>query len=102
MAHQKVFEYDLSDLTVLKRASLDIVNISKKSVAKNELESYWKRFDAISPTNIAKVMCTEEVVRAIRIKIKKNTGIYFVDSEIAEAVKGLLGSECNGVPKPKK
>ena len=101
ITHFKVFDYDISDLTTLKNASADIVNITKKDVAKGELETYWKRFDAKTPSNIAKVLFTDDVIRAIRIKIKKMSGIGFNQSEILDAVNELIVHECNGVIKPK-
>ena len=101
ITHHNVFFYDLSDLTILKQASTDVANLAKKNVAKNELETYWKRFDAITPSNIAKVLFTEEVIRAIRLKIKKVSGIAFNQSEILDAVNELIVHECDGVIKPK-
>jgi hypothetical protein len=101
ITHHLIFSYDLTDLSVLKQASADIVNITKKLVAKNELETYWKRFDAITPSNIAKTLFTEEVIRSIRLKIKKNTGIAFTQNEILDAVNELIIHECDGVMKPK-
>lgn len=102
ITHHKVFDYDLSDLTILRNASFDIINISKRAVVKNELETYWKRFDAITPSNIAKILFTEEVIRAIRLRVKKVTGIAFSQQEILNAVNELIVHECDGVVKPKK
>jgi predicted type IV restriction endonuclease len=101
ITHHNVFFYDLSDLTIIRQASHDIVNLAKKSVVKNELETYWKRFDAITPANIAKTLFTEEVIRSIRLKIKKNSGIAFTQNEVLDAVNELIIHECDGVIKPK-
>lgn len=85
-----VFEYDISDLSTIKKASFDIVNLTKRSVAKGELDIYWKRFDALTPTSLIKAIYTEDVIRSIRLGLKKNCGIGFDQQDVAEAVQELL------------
>jgi len=101
ITHHNVFIYDLSDLSVLKKAANDIVYLTKKSVLKGELETYWKRFEAITPVSVAKTLFTEEVIRAIRLKIKKNSGITFTQDEVLDAVNELIIHECDGVIRPR-
>lgn len=101
ISYHSVFEYDLADLSVLKKAATEIVNISKKSVQKGELDTYWKRFDALTPTSITKAIYTEDVVRAIRLKLKKNCGINFDQQDVAEALQYLLLNGHTEAHKPK-
>lgn len=94
ISHHQVFDYDLVDLSVLRRAATEIANISKKAVVKGDLEIYWKRFDALMPRNLASVLSAGEVIRSIRLKIKKNTGINFDQGDILLALNRLVSKEC--------
>lgn len=96
-----VFDYDLSDLSTVKKAASDIAYLSKKSVQKGELDEYWKRFDALTPSNVIKAIYTEDVIRAIRLRIKKNCGVNFDQEEIVDAVQDLLIREQPDAIKPK-
>lgn len=101
MSYHAVFEYDLADLSVMKRAANDMINISKKSLEKNELELYWKRFDALTPASLVKTIYTEDVIKAVRLKLKKTCGINFDQQDIAEAVQDLLLNGHAGATRPK-
>lgn len=96
-----VFDYDLSDLSTIKKASVDISRISKKCVQRGELDDYWKRFDALTPTKVIKAIYTEDVVRAIRLRIKKNCGVNFSQEEIVDAIQDLLLHEQPDATKPR-
>lgn len=96
-----VFDYDLSDLSTVKKAASDIAYLSKKSVQKGELDEYWKRFDALTPSSVIKAIYTEDVIRAIRLRIKKNCGVNFDQEEIVDAMQDLLIREQPDAIKPK-
>lgn len=101
ISYHAVFDYDLSDLTAIKQAANEIINLTKKSVAKGELDIYWKRFDALTPTSLTKAIYTEDVIRAIRLRLKKNCGINFDQQDVAVAVQELLLKGHSGAVKPK-
>lgn len=96
----KVFGFDLSDLGTMKQAAEHLSYLMKNSVAKGEMELYWKRFDALMPTSLIKTIYTADVMKAIRLKIKKNSGINFEQSDVLDAMHELITSECETV-KPK-
>lgn len=96
----KVFEFDLSDLTGMRAASESLIYLTKHAVSKNEMESYWKRFDALSPASLVKTIYTADVIKAIRLKLKKNSGINFDQTDILDAVHALITTECEAT-KPK-
>lgn len=87
---QKIFSYDLSDLSVMKTASKHIVNLTKRAVLKGELETYWKRFDALTEENMKKAIKSSEVIRTLRLEIKKKSGINFSDAEIAKSLSEII------------
>lgn len=101
MSNHRVFDYDLSDLSVMKQASAELINLAKRSVERGDLEMYWKRFDALSTDSLIKTVYTQDVIGAIRRKVKKQSGINFSDQDVLDAVHSLVTHECPGVTKPK-
>ncbi len=101
ISYHAVFHYDLSDLTTMKQAANDIIYLTKKSVSKGELDTYWKRFDALTPASLTKAIYTEDVIRAVRLRLKKNCGINFDQQDVAIAVQELLLNGHSGAVKPK-
>lgn len=101
MSNHLVFDYDLSDLGMMKPASHSLLHLAKKSVEKGELELYWRRFDALSPNSLVKTIYTQDVIKSIRLKIKKQSGINFDQADVLDAVHELIVHECASVVKPK-
>lgn len=88
---QKIFSYDLSNLATIRTAARHIVYLTKRAVIKGELEAYWKRFDALTDENMRKAIKSPEVIKALRLQIKKKSGISFSDSEVAKSVNEIIG-----------
>ncbi|TAL14998.1 hypothetical protein EPN95_01175 [Patescibacteria group bacterium] len=100
IAVHKVFDFDLGDLQTIKLASENIVHLCKQNVVKQELTEYWKRFDALTPSNLAKHIYTSEVVGAIRRKLRKATDITFNEDDICKALEELVQHE-HAIIRPK-
>ena len=98
----QIFKYDLSDLSQIEKASDALVNLTKRAVEKGELEEYWKRFDALCPAKLVKTIYTEEIIGAIRRKIKKDSGMNFDQVDVLNAVHELVVCSNKDVVKPKK
>ncbi len=98
----RIFKFDLSDLSQIEKASDALVNLTKRAVERGELEEYWKRFDALSPGKLIKTIYTEEVIGAIRRKIKKDSGMNFDQTDVLNAVHELVLCDNRDVVKPKK
>jgi hypothetical protein len=98
----QIFKFDLSDLSQIERASDALVNLTKRAVEKGELEEYWKRFDALSPLKLIKTIYTEDIIGAIRRKIKKDSGMNFDQADVLNAVHELVTCAYKDVIKPKK
>lgn len=97
---QKVIEYDLSDLSKIKKAAEDLVYLSKHSLLKNELEEYWKKFFALTPENISKIIFTKDVVNCIKRELKHTKNLTFKPDDISSALEELINTE-NKIQKPK-
>ena len=87
---QKIFAFDLIELSSIRTMSKHIVFLTRKSVLKNELELYWKRFDALTSENMIKAIYSPEVLRELRLKIKKKSGIKFTEPEITRALDKII------------
>lgn len=98
----QIFKFDLSDLSQMEKAADAVVNLTKRAVEKGELEEYWKRFDALSPTKLIKTLYTEEIIGAIRRKIKKDSGMNFDQTGVLNAVHELVICSNKDAVKPKK
>lgn len=96
----KVFDFDLSNLSTIKQASEHLIYLTKAAVARGEMETYWKRFDALTPASLIKTIYTADVIKAIRLKTKKSSGINFEQQDILDAVHSLITNQCEAV-KPK-
>lgn len=101
ISYHLVFKYDLSDLSGLKKIAKEIAVLSKKNVEKDGLDDYWKRFDALTPMSLVKILYTENCIRAIRLKIKKTSGLNFSQLDVLNALHGLVIHECSDAIKPK-
>ncbi|HEX8390277.1 MAG TPA: hypothetical protein VF597_02565 [Candidatus Saccharimonadales bacterium] len=96
----KVFEFDLSELPTIKQAAEHLIYLTKPAVAKGEMETYWKRFDALTPASLIKTVYSADVIKAIRLKVKKNSGINFEQNDVLEAVHALI-TNAHEASKPK-
>jgi hypothetical protein len=101
MTNHLIFSHDLADLTVMKKAANDLINISRRAVEKGELEQYWQRFDALTPASLIKTIYTQDVIGAIRRKVKKQSGITFSDSDVLDAVHQLVLRENTDAMRPR-
>nr|DAP05179.1 MAG TPA: type I restriction enzyme R protein [Caudoviricetes sp.]DAR37428.1 MAG TPA: type I restriction enzyme R protein [Caudoviricetes sp.] len=87
---QRIFSYDLTNLSTIRTASRHLAYLTKRAILKGELDVYWRRFDALTDDNIRKAVLSPEVVKALRLQIKRKSNINFSDNEVAKALGRLL------------
>lgn len=97
--HQ-IFNFDITNLSTIRTAANNLINLNKQSVEKGELENYWKRFDALTPNSLIKCMYSADIVNAVRKKVRQTSGINFDTDDIVEALHGLINESHDSV-KPK-
>ena len=95
-----IFKIDLMDGDDLKKAPELLWNLTKKAIQKGELETFWKRTNALEPTNLAKLLYSEEIVRRLRNDLKEQTGIYFQMEDVATSLAQIISKEIE-FPKPR-
>lgn len=95
-----IFKIDLTNNHDLEKAPELLWNLTKKAVEKGELETFWKRTNALEPANLAKLVYSEEIVRRLRNDLKEQTGIYFQMEDVAASLAQII-SEKVDFPKPR-
>lgn len=95
-----IFKVDLMNNGDLKKAPELLWNLTKRAIEKGELESFWKRTNALEPVNLAKLIYSEEIVRRLRNDLKEQTGIYFQIEDVAKSLAQII-SEKVEFPKPR-
>lgn len=95
-----IFKLDLMNSDDLKKAPELIWNLTKRAVERGELETFWKRTNALNPVNLAKLLYSEEVVKRLRNDLKEQTGIYFQMEDVAESLSQIISEEVD-FPKPR-
>lgn len=95
-----IYKLNLMDKDDFKKAPELLWYLSKKAVEKGELETFWKRTNALNAANLAKVLYSEEVVKRLRNDLKEQTGIYFQIEDVAESLLQVITTPV-AFPKPK-
>ena len=97
---KKIFSYDLSNMEELKKSVEFLFYLTKKSVLKNELGHFWKRFQALEPAPLSKNLYSLEVIRFLKNTLKKKTGLYFNENDILDSVHQIITTKIEST-KPK-
>jgi hypothetical protein len=95
----RVYSIDLLDKDAFKKAPEQLWCLTKPAVEKGDLEDFWKRFNALAPEALAKLVYSEDVVKLLRRWLKDDTGIYFNTEDIAASLHTILSH--NIILKPK-
>lgn len=95
-----IFKINLLDSSELEKAPALLWNLTKKAVERNELETFWKRTDALNPENLSKILYSEEIVKRLRSDLKEQTGIYFQIEDVAKSLHQVITEKVE-FPKPR-
>jgi hypothetical protein len=100
ISSRKIFDLDISSNDDLKVIPEFLVYLTKKSILKKELDNFWKRFEALEPTQLSKNLYAVEVVRFLRRVLKKKTSLYFNDDDILDSLYRIITTKIEST-KPK-
>lgn len=95
-----IYKLDLLNSDDYKKAPTLLCYLSKRAVERGELEAFWKRTNALNPTNLAKLLYSEEIVKRLRNDLKEQTGIYFQVDDVAESLRVIIAEKIE-FPKPR-
>lgn len=71
--------------------------LTKESLRRRQIDTLWQAKRATSPKSLAGVLCSENVVTAMRKELKRTTGQSVTDAEIIRPLnETVLRSECRG------
>lgn len=95
-----IYKLDFLDKDDFKRAPDLLWYLSKRAVEKGDLETFWKKTNALNLQNVAKLLYSEEIVKRLRGDLKEQTGIYFQIEDVADALREVIVEKVE-FPKPK-
>ncbi len=97
---RKIFDFDLSNKDEFKNIVEFLVYLTKKSVQKNELSFFWKRFETLEPLHLSKNLYAVEVVRFLKNTLRKKTGLSFSEGDILDSIYKIITTKLES-NKPK-
>lgn len=97
---RKIFNFDISNKDDFKKMSEFLVYLTKKSVEKNELTDFWKRFEALEPVQLSKNLYDVHVVKFLKKVLKKKTDLSFSEDDILDSIHKIITTKIDS-NKPK-
>lgn len=74
--------------------------LTKESMRRRQMDALWQAKRATSPKSLAAVLCSDNVLTAIRKELKRSTGQNVTDAEVGRLLKDtVLRPECLGGKK---
>jgi predicted type IV restriction endonuclease len=91
-------EVDLLGEDTLSQNANQLYYLTKESLKRRQIDSLWQAKRATSPKSLAKVLCSDNVVTAIRRELKRATGQAITDQEVVKLLNDtVLRPECLGI-----
>lgn len=97
---RKIFDFDISKLEDFKKMPEFLIYITRKSVEKNELAEFWKRFEALEPVQLSRNLYDGQIVKFLKKVLKRKTGLYFAESDILDSLYQIITTKIES-NKPK-
>jgi len=95
-----IYKINLMNSDDLKKAPSLLWYLTKRAVEKGELETFWKRTNALNPCNLSKLLYSEAIVKRLRNDLKEQTGIYFQMEDVAASLCQIITEEVE-FPRPR-
>jgi hypothetical protein len=90
ITYRKVCCFDLVDLEQMKQSVECFAYLTRKSALSDKLEKFWKRFQALAPSNLARHLYAIEVVRFLRKRLKKEAKLLFPEEDIYNSLHQVI------------
>src|SRR6185369_4632471 len=88
-------EVNLFGEDTLAHKANQLYYLTKESLKRRQIDSLWQAKRATSPKSLAKVLCSDSVVTAIRKELKRTTGQSVTEPEVAKLLNAtVLRPEC--------
>lgn len=90
-------DVDLLSEQSLGQKANHLYYLTKESLRRRQIDALWQAKKATSPLSLAQVLCSENVVIAIRKELRKTTGQNVEAAEVSKLLKEtVLRPECLG------
>lgn len=90
-------EVNLFGEDTLAHKANQLYYLTKESLKRRQIDSLWQAKRATSPKSLAKVLCSDSVVTAIRKELKRTTGQSVTEPEVVKLLNDtVLRPECVG------
>lgn len=91
-------DVDLLGTETTAQKANQLYYLTKESLKRRQIDTLWQAKRATSPKSLAKVLCSDAVVTAIRKELKRTTSQSVTDVEIVRLLnETVLRSECLSV-----
>lgn len=88
-------EVDLLGEETLPQKANQLYDLTKESLKRRQIDTLWQAKRATSPKSLAKVLCSDAVVTAIRKELKRSTAQSVIEVEIVRLLnETILRPEC--------
>jgi len=77
----------------LKETASKISLLHKKSIAKDEHEDFYEKTKILSPKSIMQAIFQEQTLRAIRLHLKRISGISVEEQDLTKSIKAMISPE---------
>ena len=90
-------EVDLLGEDTLAQKANQLYYLTKESLKRRQIDALWQAKRATSPKSLASVLCSDNVVTAIRKELRRTTGQSVTDDEVVRLLnETVLRPECLG------
>jgi predicted type IV restriction endonuclease len=90
-------EVDLFSEDTLAHKANQLYHLTKESLKRRQIDALWQAKRATSPKSLARVLCSDNVVTAIRKELRRTTGQSITDTEVVRLLNAtVLRPECIG------
>lgn len=93
ITNRKVCSFDLQDQEQMKQSVDCFAYLTRKAALSDHLERFWKRFQALAPTNLARHLYAIEVVRFLRKRLKKEAKLLFSEEDIYDSLHQVIANK---------
>lgn len=97
---RKIFSFDFENKDDFKKMPEFLIYLTKTSVMKNELETFWKRVEALEPVQLSKNLYSKDVVKFLKKVLKNKTGLTFGEDDILDSIHTIVTTKIES-KKPK-
>lgn len=96
----KIFSFNLNNTIELKKSVEYFYYLTKGSLLKKEIDSFWKRYQSLEPNNICKYFYKPDFIKLLRKMLKNDSKLLFSEEDIHNSIHEVITQKlCVNKPK---